>query len=199
MTPGPSADFVKLVSEVMTDVVLDTTVDPGAAEGKELWIKFYGQESIKIRDDHPGLDDNTMEMQLRRAFLSVLACREAMWDELQIRPQKRPGELRRLGWELDDKESKDFLRGEASMRALSGRCPPARVFADNVPGSDMCVRVSLRRRLAEAGCIEPSSLIISKERAMRARLACALAKRPLQDESEGVCRRLCQCYGRKEK
>jgi hypothetical protein len=80
----------------MSDIVRDAPVEAGAAKDEEIWSKIYGQKSVDVKGDYPNLDDNAMEMQQCRAFSTVLAWREAMWDELQSCVQKRPAEFRRL-------------------------------------------------------------------------------------------------------
>jgi hypothetical protein len=55
------------------------------------------------------LAPETMATQLYRAYSGVLACQEAMWEELKDRLRNRPEELRALGW--DDDEELEELQG----------------------------------------------------------------------------------------
>lgn len=48
------------------------------------------------------LDEHSLYMQLFRAFGLVMACKEAMWEELMERVSKGDEALRGYGWEVSD-------------------------------------------------------------------------------------------------
>lgn len=43
--------------------------------------------------------ERTRAMNLYRAFIGVLGCKEEMWEELKMLQRSRPGELAEMGWE----------------------------------------------------------------------------------------------------
>jgi hypothetical protein len=47
------------------------------------------------------LSERTLAMHLYRSFQTVLACQEAMYEELKYRTRQSPDELAALGWEGD--------------------------------------------------------------------------------------------------
>jgi hypothetical protein len=101
MTDTPSTStstFFEIASAIMSDD------PPDAASMHD--VRFCGHESISILEDYPTpLIERSMDMHLHRAFQSVLACREAMWDELQSRLHNHLRVLWRLGWKLNEKDS----------------------------------------------------------------------------------------------
>jgi len=48
------------------------------------------------------LGTHTLAMHLRTAYMSVVAIREPMWDELLDRIRNKVGSLNELGWDTDD-------------------------------------------------------------------------------------------------
>lgn len=49
-------------------------------------------------------DNLTLSLHLHRAYSTVLACQESMWEELMDRLRNREKQLRELGWNDDDLE-----------------------------------------------------------------------------------------------
>jgi hypothetical protein len=55
------------------------------------------------------LGERTRAMNLYRSFVTVLGCREAMWEELKVLQRSSRKVLGDLGWEsrlLDDREAR---------------------------------------------------------------------------------------------
>jgi len=52
-------------------------------------------------DQIDNLSERALAMQLYWSYKSVLACTEAMWEELDSRIENRPTELMKLGWDGD--------------------------------------------------------------------------------------------------
>lgn len=48
--------------------------------------------------------DLILALQLHRAYNTVLACQESMWEELTDRLRNREAQLQKLGWNDDDLE-----------------------------------------------------------------------------------------------
>jgi hypothetical protein len=65
------------------------------------------------------LAPETMATHLYCAYSGVLACQEAMWEELKDRVRNRPGELEALGWH-DDEELEE-LQARKKFEALIQR------------------------------------------------------------------------------
>lgn len=50
--------------------------------------------------------ERTRAMNLYRAFIGVVGCKEEMWEELKMLQRSCPGELAELGWEERRHEDK---------------------------------------------------------------------------------------------
>ena len=48
------------------------------------------------------LDEHSLFMQLHRALGQVVACKEAMWDELLVKIERDQESLRMYGWDDGD-------------------------------------------------------------------------------------------------
>jgi hypothetical protein len=62
-------------------------------------------------DEVNALSGRSMAMHLYRAYQLVLACQEAMWEELKDRLLNRKEELKPYGWD-DDEELEERTRFE---------------------------------------------------------------------------------------
>lgn len=60
--------------------------------------------------------ERTRAMNLYRAFIGVLGCKEEMWEELKMLQRSRPGELAEMGWEERRAEDKAVEEQEARSR-----------------------------------------------------------------------------------
>lgn len=65
------------------------------------------------------LSERSLAMQLYRSYQSVLACQEAMWDELKDRIRNRKEELLPFGW--DDDEELEELQSRKKFEVLISR------------------------------------------------------------------------------
>jgi hypothetical protein len=67
-------------------------------------LGFAGKESSLLipMQDMMALAPETLATHLYRASEGVLACQEAMWEQLKDRVRNRPTELKELGWDDDD-------------------------------------------------------------------------------------------------
>jgi hypothetical protein len=67
---------------------------------------LHGNEPVQAHQEHQ-LVGSLARMQLHRVVAEILACREAMWDQLREILRTRPQELADLGWafrgELDER------------------------------------------------------------------------------------------------
>jgi hypothetical protein len=52
--------------------------------------------------DQANLDEHSLFMQLQRALGQVIACKEAMWEELSIKIERDKASLRPYGWDDGD-------------------------------------------------------------------------------------------------
>ncbi|KAF9486316.1 hypothetical protein BDN70DRAFT_902479 [Pholiota conissans] len=95
------------------------------------------------------LNDRSLAMQLYRAYQGVLACREAMWEELKDRIRNRKDELLPFGWE-DDEELEE-LQSRKKFEKLIDRYR-----------SDMEARVSFWCSLETIGWPLPAKEPLSK-------------------------------------
>ncbi|CAA7265898.1 unnamed protein product [Cyclocybe aegerita] len=95
------------------------------------------------------LSERSLAMHLYRSFQSVLACQEAMWEELKDRIRNRRRELLPFGWE-DDEELEE-LQSRKKFERLIERYR-----------SDMYARVSLWSSLDSFGWPLPAREPLSK-------------------------------------
>lgn len=65
------------------------------------------------------LSERSLAMHLYRSYQSVLACQEAMWEELMDRVWNRKGELVPFGW--DDDEELEELQSRKKFEKLMER------------------------------------------------------------------------------
>jgi hypothetical protein len=65
------------------------------------------------------LSERSVAMHLYRAYQSVLACQEAMWEELKDRLRNRRDELKPFGW--DDDEELEELQSRSKFERLIER------------------------------------------------------------------------------
>lgn len=82
---------------------------------------FGGKESNLLIPMHDlmALAPDTLASQLYRAYEGVLACQEAMWEQLRDRIRNRPEELRALGW--DDDEELEEMQARKKFETLVQR------------------------------------------------------------------------------
>ncbi|GLB35880.1 putative O-methyltransferase [Lyophyllum shimeji] len=95
------------------------------------------------------LSERSLAMHLYRSYQSVLACEEAMWEELKDRIRNRRDELLPFGW--DDDEELEELQNRKKFERLVERYR-----------SDMQARVSLWCSLAGIGWPFPTREPLSK-------------------------------------
>jgi hypothetical protein len=73
-------------------------VDSSAAESTSIGV---GSHSLIPLDEIDKLNERSLAMQLYWSYQSVLACQEAMYEELLDRTRNRTGELATFGWDTD--------------------------------------------------------------------------------------------------
>ncbi|TFK36969.1 hypothetical protein BDQ12DRAFT_686169 [Crucibulum laeve] len=95
------------------------------------------------------LSERSLAMHLYRSYQSVLACQEAMWEELKDRIRNRKEELAAFGW--DDDEELEELQNRKKFETLIDRYR-----------KDMQARVSLWCSLTERGWPSPVREPLSK-------------------------------------
>ncbi|KAF8807852.1 S-adenosyl-L-methionine-dependent methyltransferase [Phlegmacium glaucopus] len=95
------------------------------------------------------LSERSLAMHLYRSYQSVLACEEAMWEELKDRIRNRRNELLRFGW--DDDEELEEPKSRTKFERLVDRYR-----------SDMKARISLWCSLDSLGWPLPSREPLSK-------------------------------------
>lgn len=66
------------------------------------------------------LSERSLAMQLYSSYQSVLACQEAMWEELKDRIRNRREELGHFGWD-DDEELEEFPESRKKFEKLIER------------------------------------------------------------------------------
>lgn len=66
-----------------------------------------------------GLSERSLAMHLYRSYQSILACQEAMWEELKDRIRNRKDELLPFGW--DDDEELEELQSRKKFERLIDR------------------------------------------------------------------------------
>ena len=66
------------------------------------------------------LSDRSLAMQLYSSYQSVLACQEAMWEELKDRIRNRREELVHFGWD-DDEELEELTECRKKFEKLIER------------------------------------------------------------------------------
>ncbi|PFH49806.1 hypothetical protein AMATHDRAFT_62438 [Amanita thiersii Skay4041] len=111
--------------------------------------KMGQPSSLVPLDQLKRLDDRSLAMHLYRSYQSVLACQEAMWDELKYRLHHRKEELIRYGW--DDDEELEELQTRKKFEKLIERFQ-----------SDIHARLSLWSSLTECGFEVPPREPLSK-------------------------------------
>ncbi|KAF8078906.1 hypothetical protein FPV67DRAFT_1466813 [Lyophyllum atratum] len=99
------------------------------------------------------LSERSLAMHLYRSYQSVLACQEAMWEELKDRIRNRKDELLPFGW--DDDEELEELQSRKKFERLVERYR-----------SDMQARVSLWCSLSGIGWPFPTREPLSKAELM---------------------------------
>jgi hypothetical protein len=67
-----------------------------------------------------GLSERSLAMQLYSSYQLVLACQEAMWEELKDRIRNRREELVHLGWD-DDEELDEYPESRKKFEKLIER------------------------------------------------------------------------------
>jgi hypothetical protein len=101
-----------------TAAITDSPVNGYANQGDDEYAtEYYPHEPGKLfftdcvkNDDNPLLDtkqlfnlsERSLAMHLYRSYVTVLACEEAMWEEMSDRLRNRREELRPFGWDDDD-------------------------------------------------------------------------------------------------
>lgn len=82
---------------------------------------FGGKETSLLIPMHElmSLAPDTLASQLYRAYESVLACQEAMWEQLRDCIRNRPHELKALGW--DDDEELEEMKTRKKFETLIQR------------------------------------------------------------------------------
>jgi hypothetical protein len=66
------------------------------------------------------LSERSLAMQLYYSYQSVLACQDAMWEELKDRIRNRREELVRFGWD-DDEELEELSESRKKFEKLTER------------------------------------------------------------------------------
>lgn len=74
-------------------------VDSSAAESTSMGVG--PSHSLIPLDEIDKLNERSLAMQLYWSYQTVLACQEAMYEELVDRTRNRTGELATFGWDSD--------------------------------------------------------------------------------------------------
>ncbi|KAF8640972.1 hypothetical protein AX17_000618 [Amanita inopinata Kibby_2008] len=139
-------------------------------------------------DQLNALNERSLAMQLYRSYQSVLACQEAMWDELKYRLRNRRQELDKFGW--DDDEELGELQARKKFEKLLERFR-----------SDVHARLSLWCSLTEFGFGLPPRDMLSKAEYMEElrRRECSMEARKLAtaEELQRPCRTIRMLTGYK--
>ncbi|KAG6910523.1 hypothetical protein DXG01_009942 [Tephrocybe rancida] len=112
------------------------------------------------------LSERSLAMHLYRSYQSILACQEAMWEELNDRILNRREELTPFGW--DDDEDLEELKNRKKFERLVERYRRLVVHAIVLirmlisTSSDMQTRVALWCSLTEIGWLFPPREALSK-------------------------------------
>lgn len=112
------------------------------------------------------LSERSLAMHLYRSYQSVLACQEAMWEELKDRVRNRKEELTPFGW--DDDEELEELQTRKKFETLIERYRRSVGtircfrFQSNHRSSDMQARVSIWCSLTGIGWPFPAREALSK-------------------------------------
>ncbi|KAG6897122.1 hypothetical protein C0992_003976 [Termitomyces sp. T32_za158] len=134
------------------------------------------------------LSERSLAMHLYRSYQSVLACQEAMWEELKDRIINRKEELTPYGW--DDDEELEELKNRNKFERLLERYK-----------SDMQARIALWCSLTGIGWDFPARESLSKAELMeeeRIRESLLEARRFVSDDERQVpCRSLRVLVGHK--
>ncbi|KAG1885491.1 hypothetical protein F4604DRAFT_1726396 [Suillus subluteus] len=150
-SPALSCDTANtLSSETETAHVIKKPlyiVDSSAAESTSMGIA--ASQSLIPLDEIDKLDERSLAMQLYWSYQSVLACQEAMYEELLDRTRNRTGQLTEWGWDTDQELSE--LESRTKFEILIDRYK-----------RDMQARISLWCSLAELGWSVPPREAMSK-------------------------------------
>ncbi|OJA19573.1 S-adenosylmethionine-dependent methyltransferase [Rhizopogon vesiculosus] len=122
-------------------------VDSSAAESTSMGVA--PSHSLIPLHEIDKLNERSLAMQLYWSYQSVLACQEAMYEELVDRTRNRTGELAAFGWETDQDLSE--LESRTKFEILVDRYK-----------RDMQARISLWCSLAELGWSVPPREAMSK-------------------------------------
>lgn len=79
------------------------TVDSSAAESTSMGVA--ASQSLISLCEIDKLSERSLAMQLYWSYQSVLACQEAMYEELLDRTRNRTGQLTECGWDTDQELS----------------------------------------------------------------------------------------------
>ncbi|EIN13950.1 hypothetical protein PUNSTDRAFT_58022 [Punctularia strigosozonata HHB-11173 SS5] len=128
-------------------------------------------------------------MHLYKVVQDVLACQEAMWEELKSRILNRKGTLKAFGW--DDDEELEELQSRRKFEILIERYQ-----------SDMRVRISLWSSLTDMGWTFPIREQLSKaehleEERVRRDLLEAIRRHGRDSVSDRPCRNMKAFFGYK--
>ncbi|KAG2022934.1 hypothetical protein CC2G_000646 [Coprinopsis cinerea AmutBmut pab1-1] len=129
-TPPPTPPFKPFLIETPT-------------ESDEFPASLFPADQLSV------LSERSLAMHLYRSYQTVLACQEAMWEELKDRIRNRKEGLRVFGWE-DDEELEE-LQSRKRFEKLIERFK-----------SDMHIRISLWTSLTNFGWNIPTREPLSK-------------------------------------
>ncbi|KAG2367791.1 hypothetical protein BDR07DRAFT_1326290 [Suillus spraguei] len=122
-------------------------VDNSTAEGTSMGVA--ASQSLIPLGEIDKLSERSLAMQLYFSYQSVLACQEAMYEELLDRTRNRTGQLTEWGWDTDQELSE--LESRTKFEILVDRYK-----------RDMQARISLWCSLAELGWSVPPREAMSK-------------------------------------
>lgn len=122
-------------------------VDSSATESTLMGVA--ASRSLISLDEIDKLSERSLAMQLYWSYQSVLACQEAMYEELLDRTRNRTGQLAECGWDTDQELSE--LESRTKFEILVDRYK-----------RDMQARISLWCSLAELGWSVPPREAMSK-------------------------------------
>ncbi|KAG2149593.1 hypothetical protein BD769DRAFT_344875 [Suillus cothurnatus] len=122
-------------------------VDSSAAESTSMGVA--ASQSLIPLGEIDKLSERSLAMQLYWSYQSVLACQEAMYEELLDRTRNRTGQLTDWGWDTDQELSE--LESRTKFEILVDRYK-----------RDMQARISLWCSLAELGWSVPPREAMSK-------------------------------------
>jgi hypothetical protein len=153
-----------------------TTPKPTKGSSQEEWLRLHSPDQVKV-DKEFSLSSSTQALHLWRAVRQVLACREAMWEELEDRLVNSPHELQKLGWKpySGDIKSTDAQQSNRSqfedLMFLYEQCvdrPSPMCFICEVTFlSDMEIRLALGNSLEKLGWSRPTEDVLTKSEIYR--------------------------------